>query len=94
MTIECVEIQDPYGPTITDESVTAIVISGETRAGGQAVNERRREKGWHALEIFEVDVLDAEENEGGQAKTGGFASKISSTAIRKRKAESARTSSL
>lgn len=94
VTIECVEIQDPYGPTITDESITAIVISGETRAGGQAVNERRTEKGWHALEIFEVDVLDAEENEGGPAKTGDFASKISSTAIRKRKAESARTSSL
>lgn len=93
-TIECVEIQDPYGPTITDESVTAIVISGETREGGKAVNEKRREKGWHALEIFEVDVLDAEEHEGGPAKDGDFAAKISSTAIRKRKAENARTSSL
>jgi phosphopantetheine adenylyltransferase len=94
ITIECSEIQDPYGPTITDESITAIVVSGETRAGGLAVNEKRAEKGWHALEIFEVDVLDAEEDEGGSAKTGDFASKISSTAIRKRKAESARTSSL
>jgi phosphopantetheine adenylyltransferase len=95
VTIECVEIQDPYGPTISDESVTAIVISGETRAGGKAVNEKRKEKGWHALEIFEVDVLDAEEHEGGrQSNNGDFAAKISSTAIRKRKAESARTSSL
>jgi phosphopantetheine adenylyltransferase len=94
ITIECVEIQDPYGPTITDESITAIVVSGETRAGGQAVNERRAEKGWHTLEVFEVDVLEVEENEGGPTKNGDFASKISSTAIRKRKAESARTSSL
>ena len=94
ITIECVEIQDPYGPTITDESITAIVVSGETRAGGQAVNERRAEKGWHALEVFEVDVLDAEEHEGGPAKNADFVSKISSTAIRKRKAESVRMSSL
>lgn len=94
ITIECVEIQDPYGPTITDESITAIVVSGETRAGGQAVNERRVEKGWHALELFEVDVLDATEHEGGSGKNDDFASKISSTAIRKRKAEIARTSSL
>lgn len=94
ITIECCEIQDPFGPTITDESITAIVVSGETREGGQAVNEHRVGKGWHALEVFEVDVLDAEEHEGGPTKTGDFASKISSTAIRKRKAESARTSSL
>jgi phosphopantetheine adenylyltransferase len=94
ITIECVEIQDPFGPTITDESVTALVVSGETRAGGQAVNDRRTEKGWKPLEVFEVDVLDAEETEQGASKTENFASKISSTAIRKRRAEIAQTSSL
>ncbi|KAL2061332.1 hypothetical protein VTL71DRAFT_7605 [Oculimacula yallundae] len=94
ITIECVEIQDPFGPTITDENVTALVVSGETRSGGQAVNEKRLEKGWKALEVFEVDVLDAEDAEEGSTKTDDFASKISSTAIRKRRAEVARTSSL
>ncbi|KAK0113601.1 hypothetical protein ONS95_013846 [Cadophora gregata] len=94
ITIECVEIQDPFGPTITDESVTALVVSGETRSGGQAVNDKRLEKGWKALEVFEVDVLDAEDAEGNPTKTEDFASKISSTAIRKRRAEVARTSSL
>jgi len=94
ITIECVEIQDPFGPTITDESVTALVVSGETRSGGQAVNEKRLEKGWKALEVFEVDVIDAEDVEGKPTKTEDFASKISSTAIRKRRAEVARTSSL
>lgn len=94
VTIECVEIQDSFGPTITDESITALVVSGETRSGGQAVNDKRAEKGWHALEVFEVDVLDAEEHGDGPSKTSDFASKISSTAIRKRKAERARTSSL
>lgn len=94
ITIECVEIQDPFGPTITDESVTALVVSGETRSGGQAVNDKRVEKGWNPLEVFEVDVLDAAEPGEVAANTADFASKISSTAIRRRKAENARTSSL
>jgi len=94
ITIECVEIQDPFGPTITDEDVTALVVSGETRSGGQAVNDKRTEMGWKALEVFEIDVLDAQESTEGPSKTDDFASKISSTAIRKRKAENASKSSL
>ena len=94
ITIECVEIQDPFGPTITDESVTALVVSGETRSGGQAVNDKRVEKGWSPLEVFEVDVLDAVEPGEISTNTADFASKISSTEIRRRKAENARTSSL
>ncbi|RDW73292.1 hypothetical protein BP6252_07199 [Coleophoma cylindrospora] len=85
--IECVEIQDPFGPTITDESISALVVSAETRSGGKAVNDRRAEKGWSVLEIFEVDVLDAEQTDEGATKTENFASKISSTAIRKQQAE-------
>lgn len=94
ITIECVEIQDPFGPTITDESVTALVVSGETRSGGKAVNDKRVEKGWNPLEVFEIDVLDAGDSDEAATKIDDFASKISSTAIRKRKAENARTSSL
>jgi phosphopantetheine adenylyltransferase len=94
ITVECVEIQDLFGPTITDESVTALVVSGETRSGGQAVNDKRTEKGWKPLEVFEVDVLDAEETEQGASQTENFAAKISSTAIRKRRAEIAHNSSL
>ena len=101
--VQCVVIHDMYGPTATREDVDALVVSGETRAGGKAVNEKRAELGWHALEIFEVDVLDAEETAGdgstadgggGSAptKTEDFASKISSTAIRKQKAEAAAAS--
>ncbi|KAI0002861.1 hypothetical protein F4779DRAFT_112911 [Xylariaceae sp. FL0662B] len=86
--VQCVVIQDAYGPTITSENMDALVVSGETRAGGNAVNERRVELGWKPLEIFEVDVLDAEEIADRPANTQDFATKISSTAIRKQKAES------
>ncbi|KAK4038799.1 hypothetical protein C8A01DRAFT_47604 [Parachaetomium inaequale] len=83
--VHCVRIQDAFGPTITVEDIKALVVSGETRSGGQAVNEKRAEQGWHALEVFEVDVLDAEVSDEA-TKTENFASKISSTAIRQQRA--------
>lgn len=87
--VKYVEISDPFGPTITDESISALIISGETRSGGKAVNDKRTAKGWSALDVFEVDVLDAEEKEEiGVAESSrieeNFQGKISSTAIRER----------
>ena len=86
LTIKYVEILDPCGPTITDETITALVLSAETRDGGQVVNDKRREKGWMELEIFEVDVLDAGETDGDSRDQANdkFQSKISSTDIRRR----------
>ncbi|KAK0933662.1 hypothetical protein LTR29_014775 [Friedmanniomyces endolithicus] len=84
LTIKCTEIQDPFGPTITDEQISALIISGETRSGGKAVNDKRKEKGWKELEVFEVDVLDAEEELEGLEAKEGFGSKLSSTAIREK----------
>ncbi|KAK4552178.1 hypothetical protein LTR86_010532 [Recurvomyces mirabilis] len=82
LVVKCTEIQDPFGPTITEEQISALIISGETRSGGKAVNDKRKEKGWSELEVFEVDVLDAED-EGAEVKEG-FGSKLSSTAIREK----------
>ena len=88
LTIRYVEIFDPCGPTITDETITALVLSAETRGGGQVVNEKRGEKGWPALEIFEVDVLDTGGDSKDQAESN-FQGKISSTDIRRRIREKA-----
>ncbi|KAL2163618.1 hypothetical protein VTH06DRAFT_5676 [Thermothelomyces fergusii] len=87
--VQCIRIQDAFGPTITVEEIQALVVSAETRSGGQAVNEKRLEKGWHALDIFEVDVLDAQEMSDEPTRTENFASKISSTAIRQQRASRA-----
>ncbi|PSN70090.1 hypothetical protein BS50DRAFT_455478, partial [Corynespora cassiicola Philippines] len=84
LTIKYVEIWDPFGPTITDESISALVISLETRSGGNAVNTRRAEKGWGPLDVFEVAVLDASEEESVDET---FQSKLSSTEIRRMRAE-------
>ncbi|KAF2192250.1 pantetheine-phosphate adenylyltransferase family protein-like protein [Zopfia rhizophila CBS 207.26] len=88
LVIKYVEIWDPFGPTITDESISALVISAETRSGGTAVNDKRVEKGWDPLEVFEVDVLDAGEEEN-MDKT--FQSKLSSTEIRRKLGERPRS---
>lgn len=85
--VQCVKIQDPFGPTITVENVDALVVSGETRSGGQAVNDKRAEQGWRALQVYEVDVLDAEDISDGGTKTENFASKISSSVIRQQRAQ-------
>ncbi|KAK3322013.1 hypothetical protein B0H66DRAFT_186217 [Apodospora peruviana] len=85
--VQCVRIQDAFGPTVTREDIDALVVSAETRSGGRAVNDRRTEQGWKPLDVFEVDVLDAEEISDEPTKTENYATKISSTAIRKLKAE-------
>ncbi|MDI1491003.1 MAG: hypothetical protein OHK93_002208 [Ramalina farinacea] len=81
--IRYTEIFDPFGPTITDPAITALALSAETRGGGRAVNDERQKKGWDPLEIFEVDVLDAEENaDSGSPADDTFQKKLSSTEIR------------
>ncbi|KAK7423990.1 hypothetical protein QQZ08_008814 [Neonectria magnoliae] len=89
--VRCVNIHDPFGPTITEEVMDSIVVSAETRGGGKAINDRRTEKGWHPLDIYEIDVLDAREivensGEDDATKTEDFSAKISSTAIREQRA--------
>lgn len=80
------EIFDPFGPTITDPAIAALVVSGETRSGGDAVNDKRGAKGWPSLEILEVDVLIAEsENEvPSDSVSESYKGKISSTEIRRK----------
>ncbi|KAF3345937.1 hypothetical protein VD0002_g9682 [Verticillium dahliae] len=90
--VHCVEIQDAFGPTITDEHVDALVVSGETRSGGQAVNDKRTEMGWKALDVYEVDVLGSAALEDAGERSDGpadYSSKISSSTIRQQKADAA-----
>ncbi|CAG8061312.1 unnamed protein product [Penicillium olsonii] len=86
LTFEFVEISDPFGPTITKEDIDVIVVSRETRSGGAAVNDERIKKGWKALTVFEVDVLQA----GESVTATDLESKISSTEIRRRRAHLAK----
>ncbi|KAI5801397.1 hypothetical protein DFH27DRAFT_600848 [Peziza echinospora] len=77
--VEVVLINDPYGPTVTDEGVQALVVSEETKEGGRLVNVERGRKGWRALEVFVVGVI----MEGG-VLAGEEGVKMSSTERRRR----------
>ena len=84
ITVEIEEINDPFGPTITNQDITALVVSDETAKGGLMVNDRRREKGWKELEVYVVEVVMEGEGEG----------KMSSTERRRRRRKSAGTQSV
>lgn len=53
-----VEITDPFGPSIVDTNLHAIVASVETARGANAVNERRSLNGLNTLQVHLIDLID------------------------------------
>eukprot|EP00898_Chlorokybus_atmophyticus_P000569 jgi/Chlat1/1512/Chrsp12S02023 len=76
--VDAVPISDPFGQSIEEPSIEAIVVSRETEAGGLAVNEKRKERGLNPLQIVSVDLID---------DTHIPSEKMSSTLLRQREAE-------
>jgi cytidyltransferase-like protein len=50
--INAVELVEPYGPTITDPTIEAIVVSSETILGAFKINDIRLSQGMRPLFIF------------------------------------------
>lgn len=76
--VEVVPLDDPFGVSIVDPLLECIVVSEETRKGGEAVNKKRIENGLPALVLHEIQLLkDAHHTEIEEEK-------ISSSSLRAR----------
>lgn len=76
--VEIVPLDDPFGASVVDPDLKCIVVSEETRKGGEAVNKKRIENGLPALVLHEIQLLkDAHHTETEEEK-------ISSSSLRSR----------
>ncbi|XP_046860368.1 bifunctional coenzyme A synthase-like [Xenia sp. Carnegie-2017] len=73
---DIVPLCDPAGPTKTDATIDCLVVSDETRNGGQAVNILRKDANLPEMELFSIDLVSNEDVQSSNA------SKLSSTARR------------
>jgi phosphopantetheine adenylyltransferase/dephospho-CoA kinase len=62
-----VQIDDPFGPTVTDKEIGLIVVSAETIKGAEKINEIRKGKDFPVLDVHHIilfsDTLKHSEHE-------------------------------
>ena len=57
---EIIPLNDPFGPTVTDKCIEALVVSDETKPMADKINEQRRKVGLAPLEIVSVNMVPSE----------------------------------
>ncbi|MEM4356379.1 MAG: phosphopantetheine adenylyltransferase [Candidatus Nitrosocaldus sp.] len=60
---DIIMLDDEFGPTVTDPSIEAIVVSKETEHKCKKLNEIREAKGMKPLHIIVIDLLLADDGE-------------------------------
>lgn len=54
---DIMKLFEPYGPTITYTDIQALIVSEETRKGGEAVNRKRKELGMKPVQLFITPIV-------------------------------------
>jgi pantetheine-phosphate adenylyltransferase len=85
LVLDLVPIQDVYGPTAWDPTLSGLVISEETRPGAASIAKLRSERGLRPLDLFVIDVIG--ETKGKLEEARIAEDKMSSTKIRERLAQ-------
>ncbi|XP_062363802.1 bifunctional coenzyme A synthase [Cinclus cinclus] len=75
---DIVPLADPFGPSITDPDLQCLVVSEETRRGGEAVNRKRLENGLPELALHEIQLMKDPNRSQNEEE------KISSSSLRQR----------
>ncbi|NXS13196.1 COASY synthase, partial [Neodrepanis coruscans] len=75
---DIVPLADPFGPSITDPDLQCLVVSEETRRGGEAVNRKRLENGLPELALHEIQLMKDPDHSQNEEE------KISSSSLRQR----------
>ena len=57
---EIIPLNDPFGPTVTDKCIEALVVSEETATIATKINEQRKKVGLMLLEIFSINMVPSE----------------------------------
>ncbi len=58
---EVIPLNDPYGAALFDERIEALVVSRETEPRAHEINEGRRARGLHPLDVVVVEMVLAED---------------------------------
>ncbi|CAG8584226.1 8755_t:CDS:2 [Ambispora leptoticha] len=77
---QVVPIYDIYGPTATDPDIEAIVVSKETMAGANSINEERKKRSFKKLDLAVIEVISSTNPSLGEVELKNL--KLSSTYIR------------
>jgi cytidyltransferase-like protein len=57
---EIIPLNDPFGPTVTDKCIEALVVSEETIRNAMKINEQRKKVGLTPLEIVTIHMVPSE----------------------------------
>ncbi|GAA5980058.1 hypothetical protein JCM11641_008273 [Rhodosporidiobolus odoratus] len=88
---DVVPLQDVYGPTAHDPEIEALVVSEETRSGGDTINKLRQSNGLNVLDVHVINLVadDAAAPVDGESSADSApavkveaSAKMGSTAIR------------